>query len=153
MKKLYPLLSVLFLISYLDGQDWLRTYGGDEQDIGWCVQETNDGGFVIVGQESSFGNGGRDVYIIKTNINGDTLWTKSYGYPSDDGGNYIEQTTDNGYIITGGSFELGVGGGDNVYLIKNEITYEDMTVTIDELIADTDTTSAQTAFFDLHKYM
>jgi len=122
MKKLYPLLSVLFLISYLDGQDWLRTYGGDEQDIGWCVQETNDGGFVIVGQESSFGNGGRDVYIIKTNINGDTLWTKSYGYPSDDGGNYIEQTTDNGYIITGGSFELGVGGGDNVYLIKTDVS-------------------------------
>ena len=55
------------------------------------------------------------------------------------------------FYTTSGSIK-GEATVDNVYLIKNNITYEDMTVTIDELTADTDTTSAQTAFFNLHKY-
>ena len=120
MKKLHPLLSVLFLISNLNGQDWFITYGGDGQDRGNCVQETNDGGFVIVGETWSYGNGRGDVYIVKTDINGDTLWTKSYGYSSDDEGNYIKQTTDNGYIITGDtrSEDLGI---NMVWLIKTDV--------------------------------
>lgn len=40
---------------------------------------------------------------------------------------------------------------DNVYLLSNEITYEDMTITIDKLIEDTNTTISQVNFFDLHK--
>ena len=79
------------------------TYGGDGQDRGNCVQETNDC-FVILFGTWSYGNGREDVYIVITDIDGDIVWTKSYGYSLDYEVDYIKQTTDNGYIITGNTY-------------------------------------------------
>ena len=98
---------------------WTRTYGGASSDWGFSVQQTLDGGYVIAGVTYSAGTGGADVYLIKTNASGDTLWTKIYGGPSYDWGQSVRQTTDGGYVIAGETQSYGAGSWD-VYLIKTD---------------------------------
>src|SRR5271169_6391168 len=93
-----------------------KTYGGTNSDAALCVRQTNDGGYVLVGETSSFGAGLNDVYLIKTNGNGDTLWTKTFGGSNSDVGFSVQQTSDGGYIIAGFTAS-GVPIVD-VYLIK-----------------------------------
>ena len=94
-----------------------RTYGGSSFDASNSVQQTTDGGYIVVGTTSSFGAGSDDVYLIKTNSTGDALWTRTYGGASYDRGYSVQQTIDGGYIVSGHTYSFGVGP-NNVYLIK-----------------------------------
>ena len=58
---------------------WQRRYGGSEVDWGYSVQQTFDGGYIITGCTESFGAGMDDVYLMKVEPSGDTMWTKTYG--------------------------------------------------------------------------
>ncbi|MBI2967403.1 MAG: T9SS type A sorting domain-containing protein [Bacteroidetes bacterium] len=91
---------------------WAKTYGGSDEDYGYSMQQTSDGGFIITGETKSFGQAGgySDVYVIKTDGSGNVTWTKTYGGSYDDIGYSVQQTTDGGYIIAGeeGSFQYGV---------------------------------------------
>jgi hypothetical protein len=94
---------------------WETTYGGASEDWGYSVQQTQDGGYIVAGFTTSFGNSSQ-VYLVKTNASGDTLWTKTYGGAGTDQGYSVKQTTDGGYIIAG--FTSTSGNGDQAYLIK-----------------------------------
>ena len=118
MKKLLLILLCLPFIGF--GQGWETNFGGIDSDIGYSVQQTADGGYVITGS-GSFGNGSQyvnDVYLIKTDGSGNELWSKTFGGTYSDIGYSVQQTTDGGYIITGLA-DGGVGFGD-VYLIKTD---------------------------------
>ncbi len=98
---------------------WTRAYGGIDHDFGFSVVENYDGGYLIVGDTKSFGSGWYDVYVIKTDRYGDTLWTKTVGGIEPDEGFSIDRTFDGGYIIVGNSRSFG-SGNDDVYLIRLE---------------------------------
>ncbi|KPJ54443.1 hypothetical protein AMJ39_00370 [candidate division TA06 bacterium DG_24] len=98
---------------------WTRTYGGPNYEGGFSVAQTSDGGYIIVGETESYGAGDRDVYLVKTDGVGDTIWTRTYGGPYADGGYSVAQTNDGGYIITGYGepFPTGI---EDLYLIRTD---------------------------------
>ena len=98
---------------------WDSTYGGISYDIGNSVQQTSDGGYVITGNTRSSGAGLNDVYLIKTDSLGNTLWSTTYGGDSSDVGRSVAQTLDGGYIIAGETWSFDPGTSD-VYVIKTD---------------------------------
>jgi hypothetical protein len=81
-------------------QEWIRTFGRDNADYCQSVQQTSDGGYILGGatiQESGF----EDIWLVKTNSTGDTLWTRIYGGSHNDKCYSVQQTTDGGYILGG----------------------------------------------------
>jgi hypothetical protein len=92
---------------------WARIYGGPAADAGYWAQQTPDSGFIVVGETASFGAGGRDVFVVKTDGQGDTVWLRTYGGPKDDYGRVIiHAPTDSSYIILGTTNSFGPGRAD-----------------------------------------
>ena len=96
---------------------WERTYGSTVGDNGFSVQQTLDGGYVVVGW-SGAGGGSEDVYLVKTDSLGNMLWEMLYGGSLEDRGFSVQQTLDGGYIVTGWKFSGGMPV--DVYLVKTD---------------------------------
>jgi hypothetical protein len=100
---------------------WNIQYGGDDQDLFRAVEQTPDGGFIAAGSTRSFGAGNWDFYVVKTNSNGDTLWTHTYGGTNVDEAYALDQTSDGGYIFAGRTKSFGAGNYD-FYVVKTNST-------------------------------
>lgn len=119
MKKNNLIIIFLFVINLLNAQiKFQNAYGGVGSDNGKFVVQTSDNGYVIAGTTTSFGEGGRDVYVLKTSATGALLWTKTFGGATDNEyGFSVQQTADGGYIISGVASSFSDVAGD-MYLIK-----------------------------------
>jgi len=98
---------------------WAKTYGGTYWSIAHSVQQTSDGGYILAGWTNSFGAGNGDVFLIKTDANGNVEWAKTYGGTDWDIAHSVQQTSDGGYILAGWTNSFGAGNGD-VFLIKTD---------------------------------
>ncbi|WP_278379051.1 T9SS type A sorting domain-containing protein [Chryseobacterium arthrosphaerae] len=87
---------------------WQRYFGGNGNDYAYSVQQTSDGGYIVAGEAASgniTGNhGSADYWIVKLDTSGNMQWQKSLGGNAFDQAYSIQQTTDGGYIVAGGSF-------------------------------------------------
>lgn len=113
-------MAIILLATTLVAQPdtlWTKTYGGPGFDEASLAIETSDQGFIVVGYTTSFGEGELDVYLIKTDANGDSVWARTYGGPADDQGLGIVETPDGCYIAVGKTFSFGAGGVD-IYAVK-----------------------------------
>ncbi len=123
--RVWAFVGTQFIVSLpaiADGPDtlWTKIYGGIDDDYGHSVQECASGGFIIAGKTSSFGAGSGDVYLVRTDADGDTLWTRTYGGTEDDGGNSVQECVSGGFIIAGTTKSFGAGYYD-VYLIRTDV--------------------------------
>ncbi len=98
---------------------WTKKIGGSSGDIAASICPTSDGKYIIGGTTSSFGAGGSDVWLLKVDTLGDTIWTKTFGGAALDGGASAQQTVDGGYIIVGRTFSFGNEYSD-IYLIETD---------------------------------
>ncbi|HAF07269.1 MAG: hypothetical protein XD76_1264 [candidate division TA06 bacterium 32_111] len=111
-------LDVYLIKTDKDGNKlWEKTFGGKDRDIASAVLETKNGNFIIAGYSFSYGAGYIDVYVIKTDKNGNKIWEKTFGGKEKDKANAIIQTKDGNFIIAGVTESFGSGEGD-IYLMK-----------------------------------
>jgi hypothetical protein len=88
--------------------EWQKTYGSSSHDWAFSLRQTLDGGYVVAGYTTSFGAGSGDFWVLKLNSTGGVDWQKSYGGSDYDAASSVEQTSDGGYIVAGGTMSLGV---------------------------------------------
>lgn len=81
--------------------EWERTFGGADEDHGYSVEQTADGGYIIAGWTKSEGMGSLDGWLIKTDDSGSEEWRRTFGRSYLDLFTSVRQTFDGGYIITG----------------------------------------------------
>jgi predicted secreted protein len=98
---------------------WNKTYGGLGEDIAEWIIQTSDGGFALSGKTTSFGAGGFDAWLVKTDSDGNMQWNKTYGGPNDDLAGSVIQTSDGGYLFSASTYSFGAGGRD-FWLIKTD---------------------------------
>jgi uncharacterized delta-60 repeat protein len=97
---------------------WIKAFGGSNYELARSITPTSDGGFAVVGSTSSFGNGSQDVYVLRFDANGDTLWSKTFGGSDKEWGNCIISTPDGGFLIAGTTCSFGHNGTSDAYIIK-----------------------------------
>jgi hypothetical protein len=99
---LLVVLLCLALLPYASASSmWSRTYGGAGRDKAFAIIGTSDGGYVLAGTTDSFGAGGYDFWLLKTDSSGNVQWNRTYGGERDDVAFSVAATSEGGYILAG----------------------------------------------------
>jgi hypothetical protein len=115
-------LSILYKEAVSEGElsaQWNKTYGGILDDYAFSVVQTIDGGFAIAGYTYSFGIGGTDFWLVKTDGDGNMEWNKTYGGVSDDFARSVVQTSDGGFAIAG--YITNLSYDSDFWLVKTDV--------------------------------
>jgi hypothetical protein len=94
---------------------WQRAYGGAGRDYAFSACEVA-GEFVVVGYTTSFGSGKEDVYVVRIDADGDTVWTRAYGGSAPDEARAV-CAAGSDVVVAGRTESFGAGGGD-LYVLK-----------------------------------
>ena len=105
---------------------WQTHLGGVKDDVAYSVRQTADGGYILCGSTCSFGAGEKDVYLVKTDSEGEPEWSMTFGGTAADEGRCVLQLPppDGGYVLVGTTSSFGAGAED-VYLLKTNALGEE----------------------------
>jgi len=122
MKQIIGIILLLTLTSAVYAETapdevWNKTFGGASTERGWSVQQTSDGGYILAGDTRSYGAGGSDFWLVKTDSNGNKEWDNTFGGTGLEWACSVQQTSDGGYILAGHTDSYGAGGSD-FWLVK-----------------------------------
>ena len=126
--------SDLYLIktNEIGQEEWAQRFGEAGNDCGRSVQQTTDGGYIIAGYVTPGKNQNSNIYLLKTNDNGEEQWSQTFGGAGDDTAQSVQQTSDGGYIIAAHtSTTNNISNG--VYLIKTDAQGNTPSTNITEL--------------------
>jgi hypothetical protein len=102
---------------------WEKYYGNtdnaEENTVGRSLDLTADGGYILAGYTENRSTGLADAWLIKTDSEGNELWTQTYGGEGDDRIYSVRQTDDGGYILAGYTDSEGAGEKD-MWIIKTD---------------------------------
>jgi hypothetical protein len=106
IKRYYKSLILFTLLSFSNfvqsqTTNFQRIIGGTGDDRSYSMLQTKDGGYILTGYSASYGSGGNDIYLTKTDGLGKVIWTKTYGTSGNETGWKVKQTSDSGYIVVG----------------------------------------------------
>ena len=129
MKKIYTIVLMSFLVLSCErlvkfingppvGHGFLRTFGTTFYDYGWGVDETFDGGAIIVGVKEYSDDRTRDILLIKVDEDGFGLWEKSFGGSNNEEAYAVKQCMNGGYILAG--YSNSYGAASEVYVVKTD---------------------------------
>jgi len=92
----------------LGGVEWEKTYSGDEKTTSIAnypdsarIVQTRDDGYIVATTSATFGAGGRDIWILKLQPDGEIAWQKAFGGPGNEDPKDVRQTADGGFIVAG----------------------------------------------------
>ncbi len=111
MKYFFFLLLIIPTLIYSQG--WKKDFG---PGFGYSAQQTSDGGFILTGSLYN-ANNTSNLALIKTNINGDSLWTRLYGDTNVSSGYYVTQTSDGGFFVGG---NIAILTQSSMFLVKTD---------------------------------
>lgn len=103
----------------LESTTFYKVFGGKNEDYGFSLDDTIDGGYILSGFSTTYGNGSWDAWIVKTDSNGNAEWHKSYGTTNREVAKQIMQTKSGNYIILGDHGVPGKGG--NILFIQTDV--------------------------------
>lgn len=97
---------------------WERRFGGDENDYGYDICFTDDGGFVVAGDCNSDSTGDKtepsrgltDYWMVKMDASGNKVWDKRFGGSGWDNCRSVIQTSDKGFMLAGWTQTIGADG-------------------------------------------
>ncbi|MGA3192317.1 MAG: hypothetical protein ABSD73_07365 [Candidatus Bathyarchaeia archaeon] len=98
---------------------WSQTFGGRAQNAAYSLIQTVDGGYALAGSTDSYGAGGYDFWLVKTNSSGSMEWNQTYGGTGDEQAYSVIQTSDGGYVWAGSATSFGAGSLD-FWLVKTD---------------------------------
>ncbi len=99
---------------------WKNSFGGELSDEAISVQQTSGGGYIFIGETESYGAGKRNIWLVKTDENGNEQWNNTFGGAGYDEAGSVYQTSKGNYIIAGSTESYGAGGYD-AWLINTDI--------------------------------
>jgi hypothetical protein len=115
-------------------EQWNKTFGGIQDEYGSQAYQTNDEGYIILGNRVDWVTNDADALMIKLDASGEEQWNRTYGGKEWDAGNSVDLTSDGGYIITGNTFSYSKDdGASDVWLIKTDSQGKAKTTSLDNL--------------------
>jgi hypothetical protein len=122
MKKI--LFILLLTIPFFGFGQWTKFYHNNQMQFISNAEQTTDGGYIVSGVTkapgSTSGGNDYDMIIMKTDINGDSLWSKVFGGYEEDVVNKIIQTSDGGYALVGYSENLDTNNIPYSFILKTD---------------------------------
>ena len=106
--------------------EWQKSIGGKENDLGICIEQTKDGGYIAGGWTNvtdGTGKNSSDYFVVRLSQTGEVKWQKTFGGSGEEQLRAVHQTPDGGYIIAGDSQSndkdvVGNHGLGDVWVIK-----------------------------------